>query len=205
MDNLDNFNSALSTNNPTIMNYDQWLTSQGVREDSVSHNPDSFPAQIANWFSGIDSQRQAQYEAYLMNNERMWDLAKINDARRWEEYMDSTKYQRAVKDIQNTGFNPLLALTGGSVGSTPASPTSNSAGSLKYNRAKQDQLGDVVSILGTAFKVAALFMMSKSAGVKAAAAAAGADLAKEKWQHGGYQEHSWYDSDTGIHHKYHYR
>lgn len=203
MDDLGNFNSALSTTSPTIMSYNDWITQNGVSPDSVEQNPDSIATKFSNWFSGNTSRMQSQYENYLMNNERMWDLAKINDARAWEEYMDSTKYQRAMKDIQNTGFNPLLALTGGSVGSTPASPTSNSAGSLRYNRDKQNQLGDVVSILGTAFKVAALFMMSKSAGVKAAAAAAGADLAREKWEHGGYQEHTWIDN--GIKHKYHFR
>lgn len=203
MDNLTGFNSALSTQDPSIMSYNDFITGQGVSSDSVQQLPDSIGSKFANWFSGRDSRLKSLYETYLMNNERMWDLAKINDARRWEEYMDSTKYQRAAKDIQNAGFNPLLALTGGSVGSTPASPTSNSAGSLKYSKDKQDQLGDVVSILGTAFKVAALFMMSKSAGVKAAAAAAGADLAREKWEHGGYQEHTWFDN--GIKHKYHYR
>lgn len=60
-----------------------------------------------------------------------------NRAQAWMYHMDSTKYQRAVKDLRAAGINPILAATFGG-----GSPTSGVAGSSPGVSA---QGGDVMS------------------------------------------------------------
>ena len=47
--------------------------------------------------------------------------------RDWEEYMSNTSYQRAVKDMQEAGLNPALALGQGGA-STPTATSAHSNG-----------------------------------------------------------------------------
>ena len=65
---------------------------------------------------------QEEYEARQKSwNESMWqkmadfnaEQAQLN--REWQERMDNTKYQRAIKDMETAGLNPILAVTGGGV------------------------------------------------------------------------------------------
>lgn len=42
--------------------------------------------------------------------------------RAWQEHMDSTKYERTVRDLKEAGLNPMLAYTNG-VGGTPSGAT----------------------------------------------------------------------------------
>lgn len=68
-------------------------------------------------------------------NEEMWERqAKYNSEeaekqRRWQEEMANTQYQRAVNDMSKAGLNPILAVTGGGVGTgVPGGATASVSG-----------------------------------------------------------------------------
>lgn len=56
-------------------------------------------------------------------NESMWEKQAAFNAeqaqiqREWSERMENTKYQRAIKDMNAAGLNPILAVTGGGISS----------------------------------------------------------------------------------------
>lgn len=60
-------------------------------------------AEAANW-------NTEQFERAMQFNA---EQAQLN--RDWQERMDSTKYQRAIKDMKTAGLNPVLAVTGNGV------------------------------------------------------------------------------------------
>lgn len=64
----------------------------------------SSQAAMANQFSMDMWQRSADFNA---------EQAEIQ--RQWQERMDNTKYQRAIKDMEAAGLNPVLAVTGGGI------------------------------------------------------------------------------------------
>lgn len=59
--------------------------------------------QAANW-------NQQQFERAMEFNA---EQARLN--REWQERMDNTKYQRAIKDMKTAGLNPVLAVTGNGI------------------------------------------------------------------------------------------
>lgn len=46
--------------------------------------------------------------------QKSFNVKQTRHARKWQEYMASTAYQRTVKDLEAAGINPLYAVTGGS-------------------------------------------------------------------------------------------
>lgn len=163
MPDITGFNSALSAEVNKPLSYADWLVSTGrAGANDIQLNPDSLGAKIDDWFSGRSSRWQNEYNQYLSGLDKEWELAKINDARSWEEYMSNTAFSRQMKDIENAGYNPLLALTGGAgsgapVGSSPSGSSSTSwhNGYSKHN----DQVGDMFNLVSTALRVAGFALM----------------------------------------------
>lgn len=86
---------------------------------------------LSSLFGNDDDDFQFKSYSDIVNDERKYGSGMIADARRWEEYMSSTAYQRAVKDIEAAGLNPWLAVQSGSL--SPASWGSPDSGSALGN------------------------------------------------------------------------
>lgn len=114
--------------------------SKQAQTDQGTFNADQ--AQIAN---SIGADRLA--EQYAFNSAQaasanqfsadMWDkTASFNHdeaelQRKWLEYMESTKYQRAVKDMETAGLNPILAVTGGGISAGGGGGSAASMGTIQ--------------------------------------------------------------------------
>ena len=70
-------------------------------------------------------EKQAQFNA---------EQAQIQ--REWAERMDNTRYQRAIKDMESAGLNPILAVTGGGIDTGGASGTAATVGGAQMSSAQ---------------------------------------------------------------------
>lgn len=90
----------------------------------------SAQASMANQFTEGMWERTADW------NERMWEKQAAFNAeqaqiqRDWQERMANTQYQRAIQDMSTAGLNPILAVTGGGIGTgVPSGSTASVGGS----------------------------------------------------------------------------
>ena len=97
-------------------------------------DPNNMLSKIANWFIGDVDSAKKMYESYLNNVNIRNEARATQSARAWEEYMDSTKYQRAFQDLEKAGLNPYLLVNGGqslAAGSSSSPKASYSKPSIK--------------------------------------------------------------------------
>lgn len=100
---------------------------------------------------GLDQQHRVE-EAKLQND-RAYERASINSARAWDEYMDSTQYQRRVHDLEKAGLNPWLAVQNGISGS--GTPSSDIGGSAKHQTDSNQSSNALASIVMQIIKLIA--------------------------------------------------
>lgn len=92
---------------------------------------------------GYAAGRQAEAQAALDAKEWQRNEYSAAQQRAFEQYMDSTKTQRAMADIKAAGLNPWLALqSAGLGGSVPSgAAASSSAGQVGQAKSGSDVLG----------------------------------------------------------------
>ena len=117
--------------------------------DYYQSRADSVIGKIEDWFGGGNSARAA---AYRTAADREYEQQATNSARAWDEYMQSTYYQRMVEDLKKAGLNPWLALNGG-IGQTNNVSTAGSGSSARY-KSEEKQKGSGGTIIA-AFMIAA--------------------------------------------------
>lgn len=75
-------------------------------------------------------------------NEEMWERQaafnreEAEKQRAWQEQMANTQYQRAVNDMSKAGLNPILAVTGGGVGTGVPGGATASVGGAQMSSAQ---------------------------------------------------------------------
>lgn len=106
--------------------------------------------------TGLGFVDRAGYEEWQKQRDRDYERASINSARAWEEYLDSTKFQRVRADLEKAGLNPWLALQSGV--SASASGSSSSTGGSHSAKGSSDNLAKdlALSLMAIAKLFAAL-------------------------------------------------
>lgn len=77
----------------------------------------SAQATMANQFSSDMWDKTAAWNEMMWQKQADWNAQQAQINRDWQKEMESTKYQRAVTDMEKAGINPILASGGVSVGS----------------------------------------------------------------------------------------
>lgn len=89
--------------------------------------------------------------------QREWSAAEAQKQRDWEANMSNTAYQRAVKDLQAAGLNPILAV--GGAASTPQGAVA-SGSSASYNVGGGDTVSTLINALANVASSVADFLPS---------------------------------------------
>lgn len=122
------------TNDPSISSDPRYLSNSAY---TYSYN-------FGDWLSGAHAAgRQAEAQAALDAKEWQRNEYSAAQQRAFEEYMDSTKTQRAMADIKAAGLNPWLALqSAGLGGAVPnGAAASSSAGQVVQGKSGSDVIG----------------------------------------------------------------
>lgn len=131
-----------------------WFNSNAVAKEDFTRN------EVA---KDNDLIRQMQY----LQAEQQFNSAEAEKNRSWQTEMSNTAYQRAVKDMQLAGINPILAYSNGG-SSTPSGSSASSSGSYQsegYHHSKQkDGLSDLLNIVLSVAQVLAGSLSGGSSG-----------------------------------------
>ena len=115
---------------------------------------------FGDWITGRSSAKQQQAnQANLDYAEFVRNEYSAKQQRDWEEFMDSSKVQRSMKDLEAAGLNPWLAVqSAGFGGSTPTGAVASSSAGQLVNMGTSSP-GTVLA--GTAVGLAALLKVVK--------------------------------------------
>lgn len=77
-------------------------------------------AAMANQFTSDMWDKTAAWNEMMWQKQAEFNAAEAQKQREWSQMMESTRYQRAMKDMQKAGLNPILAYGGISTGAGSA-------------------------------------------------------------------------------------
>lgn len=109
---------------------------------------------FANKLTGKQDRAKNEYNRYVEGINKLNEQRSLANARAYNEWYDSTKYQRAVADLRKAGLNPWLALNSGFGTESASSATNSSAKGVEYSLA--EKTGSMIgALLGALAKVIA--------------------------------------------------
>lgn len=127
-----------------------------TEEQKLAQSPYHYSYTFGDWITGnMAAGKQAEAQAALDAREWQRNEYSAQQQRAFEEYMDSTKVQRSMADLQAAGLNPWLAVqSAGFGGAVPSGAAASSS-------AGQVQAGDggskaVMGMAATAYGLAKL-------------------------------------------------
>lgn len=102
------------------------------------------------------AKQQAEKDAFNALQANRYEEAKLNSARNYEIWLDSTKYQRAVEDAKKAGINPYL-LFSQNINTSSGSSASAVKGHDPYRL--REKANSSSSIVNSALRVLALILL----------------------------------------------
>lgn len=99
--------------NQESANAANWQNTQNMMNQ---YQFNSAQASMANQFTESMWQRSADWNEEMWERQAAFNAKEAQKQRDWQEAMANTQYQRAVGDMSKAGLNPILAVTGGGVG-----------------------------------------------------------------------------------------
>lgn len=85
--------------------------------------------------AGVANELGAKLALKMQASSQDFNAAQAAVARRWQEHMSNTAYQRTRADLEAAGYNPMLLISNGTNATPSASYASSSAGSVGMHAA----------------------------------------------------------------------
>ena len=101
--------SAQGTFNQASANNANAIGNQRLLEQ---YNFNAAQASMANQFSSDMWDKSAAWNEMMWQKQADFNAAEAEKQRQWSQMMESTRYQRAMKDMSKAGLNPILAYGG---------------------------------------------------------------------------------------------
>lgn len=81
-------------------------------------------------------QTAANWNSEMWEKQAAFNAEEAEKQRKWQEKMANTQYQRAIQDMSAAGLNPILAVTGGGVGTGVPTGATASVGGAQMSSAQ---------------------------------------------------------------------
>ena len=134
--------SAQGAFNQASANQANMLNDQSI---SNQYGFNSAMMSAANDYNTEAWERAAEWNEYMWEKQAKYNAEQAEIQRNWQADMANTQYQRAIKDMSKAGLNPILAVTGGGIGTgVPTGATASVGGAQMSSASSQMASGGLL-------------------------------------------------------------
>lgn len=129
--------SAAAQSAQGVFNQNSANNANNIAADRIAQQYQFNAAQaaMANEFTSSMWDKSAAWNEMMYDRMMQFNHNEAQLNRDWQKEMMSTAYQRAVKDMEKAGLNPILAVTGGGISTGAGSGSAASVGSTSMSGA----------------------------------------------------------------------